>query len=153
MQNPVIFWKTSALVSALPWSWYLLFCRVEETATECMKIAALQQNAVLPLGQSWKVTLRPYVVVYLKCKGDNMHPVTSLPEFVSFWGAATRAAHRELPLQEASEWALQTKLCCKETPFSSLLPSSCTRPLLIPLVSYTAAANLISLCWTMPGTS
>lgn len=98
-----------------------------------MKIATLQQNVVLPLRQNWKVTPRPYVMVYLKCKGDNMHPAKSLLEFVSFWGAAKREHTCSYLCKKPQNEPSSPNCALKETPFSSLHPSSCTWPLLIRL--------------------
>lgn len=85
------------------------------------------------LSQKWKVTLRPYVMVYLKGKGYKIHPAASLLGLVSFWGAAKTAAHRQLPLKKPQNEPSSPNCAQKENPFSSLLPSSCTWPLLICL--------------------
>lgn len=128
------------MVSALPWSWCLLFCRAKETMTN-MKIyvmwnfASVQQNIVLPLRQNCKVTLRPHSMVCLKCSVD---PPKSLLVFVSLkentrptfserlWKQSTQAVTSARSLRMSPP--AQTVFSKRE--LSSPLPSSYMWPLL-----------------------
>jgi len=96
-----------------------------------MKIASIQKNSVLPLRQGWKVTLRPYITVCLKCKGDNMGPAKSLLTLVSLKettrAEAVKTEHTGSYLCKKPQKEPSSPNCAwKETPFSSPLPLSCT---------------------------
>lgn len=109
---------------------------------EYMKMASLQQNTVLPLRWNWKMTLRPYVMLCLKSKGDNSDPAKSLLAFVSL-KENTRPAFSE----RQWKWSTQAVTSARSLRMSPPTQTVCRKRLRFHLHFPPAAADPSWLAW------
>lgn len=127
------------MVSALPWSWCLLFCRVEETATgiheNCFtsaKYCVASQTDLEGdtealyhgLFQMQRWHRGPCKILASVCFINRKH------QTIFLWGAAKTEHTGSYPCKKPENEPFSRNCAQKETPFSSLLPLSCTWPLL-----------------------